>query len=46
MLAVQHDIDLSDAYTLLVSTAADRHLALTRYAAQIVASVLPNSRPT
>jgi transcriptional regulator with GAF, ATPase, and Fis domain len=46
VLAVQHDLDLSDAYTLLVSTAADRHIALARYAAQVVASVSPNSSPT
>ena len=46
VLAVQHDIDVSDAYTLLVSTAADQHIALARYAAQIVASVGPVLRVT
>lgn len=43
VLAVQHDIDLSDAYTLLVSTAADQHLALARYAASVLASVGPTA---
>jgi transcriptional regulator with GAF, ATPase, and Fis domain len=46
VLAVRHDINLSDAYTLLISTAADQHLAVVRYAAQVVASVGPNSRVT
>ena len=46
VLAVQHDIDVSDAYTLLVNTAADQHIALARYAAQIVASVGPVLRVT
>ena len=46
VLAVKHDMDLSDAYTLLVSTAADRHIALARYAAQVVAGVGPDSSLT
>jgi ANTAR domain/GAF domain len=46
VLAVQHHIDLSDAYTLLVSTAADQHTALAGYAAQVVASVGPKGSPT
>jgi hypothetical protein len=43
VLAVQHDIDPSDAYSLLVTTAADHNVALARYAAQVVASVGPKS---
>ena len=43
VLAVQHDIDASDAYTLLVSTAADRHLAVVQYAAEVLAGVRPSS---
>jgi hypothetical protein len=46
VLAVQHDIAVSDAYTLLVSTAADRHLAVVEYAAQVVAGVSPVNRAT
>ena len=46
VLAVQNDIDLSDAYTLLVRTAADQNMAVARYAAQVVASVGPNSKVT
>jgi ANTAR domain/GAF domain len=46
VLAVQHDIDVSDAYTLLVRTAADRHLAVVQYAAQVVAGVDPRNRAT
>jgi AmiR/NasT family two-component response regulator len=46
VLAVRHDIDLSAAYTLLVATAADQHIALVRYAAQVVASVGPGTRVT
>ena len=46
MLAVQHDIDVSDAYALLVRTAANKHMALARYATQVVVSAGPNSRLT
>jgi hypothetical protein len=41
VLAVRHDIDLADAYSLLVSLATDRRIPLARYARQVVASVGP-----
>ena len=43
VLAVQHDIDVSDAYALLVSTAAERHVAVVQYAAEVLAGVRPSS---
>ena len=46
VLAVQHDINVSEAYTLLVNTAADRHLAVVQYAVQVVAGVSSADRAT
>ena len=37
VLAVQSDIDLPQAYALLVATAAERQLPLSEYAAQVIA---------
>ena len=39
VLAVQHDIDLADAYTLLVSLAVQNQTSLTDYANQVLESV-------
>jgi GAF domain-containing protein len=41
VLAVQRGVDLSEAYTVLVSTAADRHVPLADYAREITASIKP-----
>lgn len=44
VLAVQHDIDLPDAYDLLVTTSVERRISLSDYAAQVVAHVRPGPR--
>ena len=45
VLAVQHDIDLADAYTLLVSKAVQSQASLTDYANQVLDNVHRNRGP-
>ena len=45
VLAVQHDIDLADAYTRLVSMAVQNQTSLTDYANQVLDSVHRNRGP-